>query len=785
MASSITQETYDGLPSLYANVGKWIDASIDVFNLYSFSSGNSNRIFVVNTALTLESGTWGELGFVVGQTMDIEFNDLSLPPPQNPVQTVKVITYINGNVLYIDSAFGSYPSATFPTSGSLGGMTLQIDESPESLEFFFNLTKDGQQSVNSVIDQQINKFIGDTGTLAESASIPMVQQNLYSGGWMKDVELTRNLDFGIRRQYTITFKLFQWGVVQDGNEIPSYYDAQSTLTPYIRTRMVSINGNPNSVQTATNGANLGSCGYFDENFNGGVVNYTKDSIDLLDLNGDSIGQIDYSNFTDFTAIISAPNQDTVSSVYRIGLVWKPIDTTFYQGQQLNLGQNLLVNAQDFDFNHSLSPDGTIYAGESNADGVHFDFQNLQFEQIGGDKLRVTGRIIPSSEAVAFFDAIPDGGRNMVIWVQVGDYTLTGQNSDEVAVEIYNADNFDAPTLGVQIPDIVDETLLDHGGNDITSAVTPNTTTEDDVLFVSNFRLIDGINYQGIRTSIVAFNDVTEEQFTLEDEFFSFAQVVNIANQFQPNIELSRGFNLPPDSDRNVISIKRNPAIDIAGKYGIQLNYGYLSRWEYWLEQANANDDFFDILQSFDGKNKDWQHYNTGNWFLRLSFFTRVNDVDDFNHQEIQIRPYEDDVNLSIVRTLTNLSDLTNPTALVSNELMQIDIEFTWIIGLFTNPWVEFTIEDKEGGNRWVISSVLDQGNVSGNPFKPKTGQTKIELTGIGSNILTASCNIDTSLINVNLSSLSYRVYSEDKTAKTTTLGTVKTLTTGLGKTPAP
>jgi hypothetical protein len=119
------------------------------------------------------------------------------------------------------------------------------------------------------------------------------------------------------------------------------------------------------------------------------------------------------------------------------------------------------------------------------------------------------------------------------------------------------------------------------------------------------------------------------------------------------------------------------------------------------------------------------------------------------------------LNISTAVTLTVLSDGTTPTNLVDDELIEVQCVFTWTGFNFTNEWVEFTIEDFEAGNRWVISSVLDQGNVAQNPLKPISGATKIDVTGTGTNILTCKALVDTNVVSANKVSMSFRVYSED------------------------
>lgn len=784
MALQVIDESYNGLNALYANAGEWVTGQVKIRNWYSSGSGTLNSFSFYNgDAITRQQGNWSDDGWVAGMTITIKFLDYSLPPPSNPVTIVKTITYINGNIMYLSSAVpAAYTNAVFPTSGSYSGMLITGNQLPEAMEFIFNLTLNGASAEASVIDGQVNRFLyNSVNTMAVTDTENMIQQNFFSGGLLKDVTITRDADQVLNissigsvtaNVFTIDFKFLQWGLIQNGYEPPQYYDAADSLGTYVKATSSTENGNPNCQLIGENGSAQSNTGYRDENFNGGPNAYAFNSIALADYNGDPIGQIDYSNFTDFDIIIDAPNQSIPDSNYRIGLYWAPLDTTKYQDLQTHLGKNLLLNAPDVNFQHSAGPAAGPWLGYQNTDGARFDFSNLWFENIGGNQIRVRGRITPlntGNETIDFFEQYPDGERRMVLWIQLGDYTLTGTLSDRVNLTVYDLDNFDAPTLGVQIPTVVSEIILDHDQNDITSTATPNTTTEDDVLYVSEFTLPTGTQYEGVRTQIWAYNTVTQEAFTLEEVFFDFAGQPYVSGQHEIDMVVNRGFLLAPTSDRNIIRLARKPSLDGGGQYGLQLEYGWLNRWEYWLAQANANNDFFVLGDPNNGLNKDWQHYDltgTGDWIVRLSYYTRLNGVDDFNHKQIRIRPYEDNPFINFSREFTVVSNGTTPNELVDNELIEIEAVFEWTAGTYMDEWIELAIETFEGVRIGYMSSVLDHDGDPNNVMTPLPGETRLQVTIGPANIATARCYVDTNLFSAQDASLTYRIFSKPKQTDT-------------------
>jgi hypothetical protein len=779
MPSLIVNEQYNGAGSLSANAGDWIDGEVNFQVRFSRGSGTSNKITwnVVGSSFYFysQAGDWGDEGFLAGDSITVSYTFYALPSPFQAQSFTFNILYISGQEMYVDTPFGinffgspftHINGRQFPTESYVSGILIVADRAPSTVDFEFNLTPNGSTLLNSMIDSEINKFRLDVVTgIPTGVPQAMTQLANLSGGLIKDVDITLTATPGEGwRNYRIRYKFLQWGLLQDGIEPPNYYDTTDCLAPVCRITSYAEYGNPNGVLIDTSTNVEANTGFFDENYNGVLSLYSNNSTSWVDFFNNPIDRLNYSGLSSFTSVISAPNQVNPTSTYRIGLAWRPIDGNYYQNKILtNVGQNLLVNAPEIDFIADGTTDPTIYQGLADENGAKWDFQNLKFEITGANEITVSGDIIPNGLASTLFAGVPDGGRKSTLWVSIGDIGIDGTPlSKRVSLRLFDDDNYDAPILGVQIPNIVDEILLDHDQNDITIPL-PQTTTEDDVLYRSNFQLINGLPYEGIRANIQAFNTATDESFTLEEIFFSFNSVPQIAGVFEANFLTPRGFNLPPTSDRNHISLVRNPANDAVGLYGLTLEYGYLSRWEYWLSQSNVDDDFFDISMMFNGKNKDWQRFsNSGDWIVRLAFFTRLDGVDDFNYQEIGIRPYEDDINVSTAWGVEVLSSGVTPTSLVNNELHEITATLTWAIGSYTNAWAEMTIEDFESGNRWVISSVLAHGGIAQNPLKPIAGQTMLDLQLPSANVAVLKAYLDTNVVSANKVCVSSRIYSEDE-----------------------
>ena len=310
MALKISAESYNGLPALYANAGKRVETQFKLKNNYYIGSGTSNTITALGNTLTLQYGNFMDYGFVVGDTITVAFLSF-LGIPNNGVQSVtRTITYINGNIMYIDTALTTvFDNKVFPTEGQFSGMKISSTKLPQSVEFSFNLTKDGIESVNSVLDGELNRFIyNSANTMAVSDVVNMVQLGNKSGGIITNVTLTRTANttdaLYSYSNFTVDFDFVQWGLF----ESQELYGAGNYLAPFIYAKTLPLAGNPNGAMTDDNGAKQANVGWFDENYNGGNSPYLSQYIELFDANGDSITQVDYSGSTDFEAVLTTPNQ---------------------------------------------------------------------------------------------------------------------------------------------------------------------------------------------------------------------------------------------------------------------------------------------------------------------------------------------------------------------------------------------------------------------------------------------------------------------------------------------
>jgi len=741
--------TGDWLNFLRENAMGKVEAFLRYEHEYYVGSGTSNTFTTSGLSVTLQNGNWLDfIAIVAGSVITIEFEDGA----SSLSYTRTVTDNPNGNVFYIDSQLPSpYNATTFP-SGAITGMRISIDAAPASVEFDFNLAQESNPNANSVLDGNKNTFkLDNVDSLALSTPTAMTQIGQFkSGGHMEDVTLELESETGgvrgISRIFKLEYTFYQWGILQSGFPEPDYYP----LAPYQRVRNYTVNNNLDGVQSAESPATVGNLAAYDQNFANGSTQYAVSSFQWRDYLGDSISSPDYSNESTFEVVVPATNQSTLSSKYKIALTWRPEDTLRYQDKPDRIGEVLRWVIPDVVFTHSATPDPTVYQGLTDGN-ERFDLTDIQFFVSPAD-VTITGKLIPVNMET-FWDNIPDGDRKITISSSISDYTLDADSTDRVELKLWDGDIIDAPTLGIQHPYVFNENLLDHAGLNITANTTPNTTTSDDVLYTSRFQLEKNTVYDGVYARIYGFNDITNESFILEEEYFDFSDTSNgvyINGVHEWNKTINRGFLLPVTSDRNIISLNRSQNLDTPTLYGMEIQYGFLSRIESWIANNAVADYFFNNTLLNNGKNQNWQRFTDGDWQLKVGYFPTQNGVSDYQIYTVKTRPFNDDSNFTFSAELKDSAGTvyTGVPINASDPFVKCEVTVTYVEP-FLNEWFHLELRNFQGQTIGFISSVLDRDNVNvPNAFEPLTGETKLKVSGTGATRL-LECNINSSLIDVN------------------------------------
>lgn len=766
-------EEYNGSNNVDANSGNWVSSKIDFLHIVRLNvedlSEEVNEITTggVKYYERVNGSSWNDIGFVGGKTIRIQ-TKTNLDDPWSG-GFIRTIDYIDDSKMFIEGIFPSeLATLYYPSIDEFGNQIVFLritqQEAPESLEFDFNLTIPDSPSLESIIDGEINRFKFDgLSTMLIGDTEDFDQINSKSGGYIIRPKVTYiSLTDGFR-EYSITFLFMQWGFLQDGFAEPEYLDGVQTLGPILNARVFSQLGNPNSILQGTTSNNDGNIGGFNENYNTGLNPYNLNSI-VFTSGVEEIEAIDYCGTTHFVAKIQGPDFDITNSAFTIGLTWRTVDDENYFNKLTDFGQNTATLAPVNQFVHSPSPDATLYNGNVQPDnGMQWSFQNLQFF-ISGSVLTVEGDIIPTGTNEEAFEELGFGEKKISLWVSPSRGDIPNSLQKRTSILLHNKDAICAPPAPTSFA-VTSVKYTDHADLDVTGipSLTPTSlTTEDDSLYAISFNLVEDNVYESLTHQVLAYNTVTGLEFTLEELSVDFSDFPYIDGKHEIYFEQIRPFNLSPSTNKNVFSLHRDPDADIGDLYHMFMNYGFLDRWEYWLAQINASDEFYNPDEPNNGLNKDWQHYSGadfGDWTIRM----RTNIHSELTYQQyvndFEIRPYDDE-NATTEVSFVNLADMSTPDAPVNNTFMEVTATITWLDNFFNplNFWAQATIEDFESANRWTISSYLEHEGVADNPLQPIDGATKLDVNIIGA-VVELKYIINTNIIDAKDISITHRVFS--------------------------
>lgn len=101
----------------------------------------------------------------------------------------------------------------------------------------------------------------------------------------------------------------------------------------------------------------------------------------------------------------------------------------------------------------------------------------------------------------------------------------------------------------------------------------------------------------------------ENDFVLEEKTFNVSTERKLDGIQSINIENSRGFILPDGSAWNVVSLTRKSSIDDGTMKGFQLQYGFVLRFEDWIQVVQSQlGSSYDIFKSIPNVVQAWKRY---------------------------------------------------------------------------------------------------------------------------------------------------------------------------------
>ena len=732
---------------LQGNVGDLIFAEYVFEESIAVTSGSSETITTggVSGILTWLGGDWEVEGFRPNDTVDIVVFE---------VQTGTVLDSVTTQVVWVNedemkvvnnvTQWYSFPDSACSVTNRRNREGVQID---------FNMVANGSTGTQySLIDGEVTRFLCDL----QIPAVPVVNQvGNQSGAYVQNLTIGLLSSGGGINRYQLNIEFVISGLYNE-----SLYSFDNCLKPFIQMSWQSLIGEPFNNYNAilSDDANTG---WFDEAFNVGVIDATLVT---------GVSELNYDTPTTYTFVIDSSTPQ--ANNFALGGAYISGDDDYYKVQaesQINL--TMLI--------YSFLPiTGTPIQSATNPQGADYTITPISVTTVGTIHT-IECTFTPGVNFASFMGSRADGDRLFYLWAKWGNQNLlifSGQLQSQPAVVQQHSLN----VLG----------YLDHSENvqNVASgkATGYSANIEDDLSFVAQWRFPANVNVTYLRVGVEAWNFTSGETFTLQQNSFSFANIPQdntSLGAYILNESIPVNTELPTTSAKREITLVNYPLLNTANEYGVKLYFAWLYKWQYWIELANANVDFYPNEQT-----QNWLPYGTtGDWRVRVFIeHDRNGEAYEFR-QEVEIKDYDDNPDILQAIELYRNNPLQQVQVLIEDEIMRVVGTHTLVPG---NAWVQdevwamITIEATESSPRYICSTVVPFDNNPLNPLTPLTGNF-CDLTFPSADVARTECFLDTSKLDLtNGAKITIKIKGCATTPpnyKITTSGDIKKTTSGDNK----
>lgn len=722
--SEIRTDFYPGESSLNyrANVHERINVRIPFTYDATFYSSTSNAVQIGsttsgNTLNVIEfvgTGNWIQEGFVVGQDITISYT----PSSGTPSTLSTSIIAINGGEIIIADDFLN-PTTGDPltlnallpdNSTNTSFITIEQDApSIQGVELKLNHFQGANISLNSLIDGEQNRFENHAVPSSPSAALPLTQLNKKSGGYID----TPTITVGDGNDYILDFNVvLPYGLFDQAiNPQTSLYNGANTFNLGYEIKVI-----PNVLNLATYFSEQneiqGNLGAFDEVFNGGQDNFTLEGTTWQDAIGNTLSALDYGQTCTFTTSLNNVVSDIDFSRVVINLWHVPVDL-LYQNRNFNYFEDVMMNSFDLIASSSNTSEPlTVTLNSGSTVECTNIISNVSVSGLGG-AMSISFDVDFDANSIAYFDE-NQSTLSYFLSVHVQEDGEDIETAKRVNKLLDYGYLIKTPEQGGEFS--IGSSEFRDINNNITD-VSTDSITEDTLrynqTFTSNSNNAD-LDVLSIESCVVAYNTVTGAKFDLDDRFvFTFdgqqsngARIlVNNPSIYTRNYQtfLQGTFN-----QNRTVELDYQSSLGVVHTY--ELNYSFQNLWRYWELLQNANNDFLSNSQPQNGLNKDWEHYQLGDWEIKVETIYNVDSgLQYYYREDLVINDYKSNPDITADIVLYSESGVV-ATSLIAGQTMKLRVSMNrdnatvWDL---ENVWSEITHEGFESSPRPMVVSFTD------------------------------------------------------------------------------
>lgn len=621
-----------------------------------------------------------------------------------------------------------------------------------ALNYFYNLIENANApSYISQIDGSVQKYFAfdldatDTVTVVNFAGVG--DKSWQSGS----ATIKGNGTDAYYQYFTITHNFLVIPYYVDGEYSdliagikPYNFDNTNSLKYIAEFEGLYFKTDPNKKQTGAFVSNNGNVGWFDENFNTDLTNYSHTAIVHKTPTNITLPSVEITeNLNTFTFDVT----NTTDSPF-------VINTT-----PCILGFSLLSDESDYtdatktvEENFYIDRIETVVSDNIPvANGTYIE--NVNVEYISSSTVRVTGNFKFDASDVAYLSAL--SGKRYCMTFDVVDDALAIDVADRVTLLV------DANELYIDTSNdglIAFDTDIVEMQDDTEVGVATTEAFPTDAMVIRSIIAFDyeaNTTFETITAKIIAENN-SGDSFDLDVFTFDLSTQPKVSDITQINISQARAFVPSGNSFMQNIIVKRRSDLDAGNLYYYEIDFPILFRWEYWKALLGVNAAFYNTSLPNNGYNNLWYRYDASPF--NIKGYVSLDVINDGNALS-----FEDKITIDSFNYSSN-SDWTTKTLkaydLSNNELTDGTNKFvqgfakTKIVAVFenTNPidfpsvFVRFGAEVYESGGISGLHTIDSLYPVSASEwFENDANGGLIELV-LSGNEITATAYLDNTKI---------------------------------------
>jgi hypothetical protein len=570
--------------------------------------------------------------------------------------------------------------------------------------------------------------------------------------------------YNITHEFIVTpFFLKEWGQIITDDSIPELYNAGSSIKYAIYPEFRTVLSNPNTSKRMMSDLVLGCVGYYDQNFAGFNNIYTVDSIVYTD--SATAALCDGLQVTAKTkAVITISKVGGFKNTgenFGVMVTYAPDDTTEYQNTATTLEENFLFdNAINAEAAASVAgANGIITYCKAEIKSteleitVEFEYTVAQQLQLQNLPKYIIGVLVSSDKTdTPALVNIPAGNADKVMLL--ADYTNYVYNSD--------------------IEDLMGLDTFEITRHDNITGTQFTLWNEDGINANFNFWLDTALSavLNSLDFALVAYKDSDDTYFVLDQIGLGVAGSPIVSGIQQLNLNTNRGYKLATTDIQNQILLTTGSLVSTKQYYNLSI--GQKIKWQDWIQNIFADNDFFDITKTNDNLNYKSSNYGSiqspaAGYSIRLMLIANVQGVNPFGvtgntiynliSPEQFIYDYNSpDLWLGIIETwdktgTTLLGTGTGAPILYDDYTL---LRTTWICATTIYPyysiWNIHRIEESEEGGDAIYEHSTLTDRISTAPFTEVTGATTLRVKqtfNLPTNTVVAESLIDYNKLDLN------------------------------------